>query len=221
MVSDVRLVHCGEEVASGTRVKYLGLMVDRELKWKDQVSHVRKKCLATLSRLRRLFPALPMSTRLMLYNALVLPYLGFCSSVWHQCSETLSTRIERIQNYAMRLITSSPPRTSSDELCSNLSWMTLQDRRRFRILCKVHRCLHHQAPDYLCSKFTLNLGRTRGFGNVYLQRPQSEFYRKSFEYDGGKMWNSLPNHLKTISSPLVFKRLLHSFILQNGVPAFV
>ncbi len=92
-----------------------------ELKWKDQVSHMRKKCLASLSKLRRVFPALPVTTRKMLYNALVLPHLDFCSSVWHHCGETLTKRIERIQKYAMRLITSSPPRTSSNELRSKLS----------------------------------------------------------------------------------------------------
>ena len=142
-------------------------MVDKDLKWKEQVSHVRKKCLATLSKLRRIFPALPVSTRILLYNALVLPHLDFCSSVWHHCGETLTGRIEKIQNYAMRLITSSPPRTSSDELCEKLSWMTLRGRRRFHILCKVHRCLHRHAPEYLCKKFTINPGRTRRFGNVY------------------------------------------------------
>ncbi len=159
--------------------------------------------------LRRLFPALPLRTRLMLFNALILPHLEFCSSVWHQCGTTLSTRIQRIQNYEMRMIT-SPPRTFSDELRSKLSWMTLYNRRS-RMLCKVHQCLHQQAPDYLCSKFTLNRGRTRGGANVYLKRPKTELYKRSFEYDGGKMWNSLPSHLKNISSLL---RLLQSFVIR-------
>ena len=184
-VAEVRIVHRGEELTSGSSVKYLGVVVDKDLKWKEQVSHVRKKCLATLSKLRRIFPALPVSMRILLYSALVLPHLDFCSSVWHHCGETLTRRIEKIQNYAMRLITSSPPRTSSDELREKLSWMTLRDRRRFHILCKVHQCLHRHAPEYLCKKFTINPGRTRRFGNVYLQRPWTEFYRRSFEYGGG------------------------------------
>ena len=187
-VAEVRIVHRGEELTSGSSVKYLGVVVDKDLKWKEQVSHVCKKCLATLSKLRRIFPALPVS-RILLDNALVLPHLDFCSSVWHHCGETLTRRIEKIHNYAMRLITSSPPRTSSDELREKLSWMTLRDRR-FHILCKVHRCLHRHASEYLCKKFTINPGRTR-FGNVYLQRPRTEFYR-SFEYGGGMMWNNLP-----------------------------
>ena len=79
-VAEVRIVHRGEELTSGSSVKYLGVVVDKDLKWKEQVSHVHKKCLATLSKLRRIFPALPVSTRILLYNALVLPHLDFCSS---------------------------------------------------------------------------------------------------------------------------------------------
>ena len=74
-------MHRGEELTSGSSVKYLGVVADKDLKWKEQVSHVRKKCLATFSKLRRIFPALPVSTRMLLYNALVLPHLDFCSSV--------------------------------------------------------------------------------------------------------------------------------------------
>ena len=157
-IAEARVVHRGIELVNESRIKYLGVVVDRELKWKDQVSHVCQKCLASLSTLRRIFPALPTSTRMMLFNALVLPHLDFCSSVWHQCGEVLAMRIERIQKYAMRLITSSPLRTSSDGLRSKLSWMSMRDRRRFRILCKVHQCLHKQVPQYLCERFTLNSG---------------------------------------------------------------
>ena len=29
---------------------------------------------------------------------------------------------------------------------------------------------------------------------------QTEFHRRSFEYGGGMMWNSLPNHLHEMNS---------------------
>ena len=57
-MAEVRIVHCGEELTSGSSIKYLGVVVDKDLKWKEQVSYVRKKCLATLSKLCRIFPAL-------------------------------------------------------------------------------------------------------------------------------------------------------------------
>ncbi len=34
----------------------------------------------------------------MLYNALVLPYLDYCSCVWSACGASSQMRLERIQN---------------------------------------------------------------------------------------------------------------------------
>ena len=52
-----------------------------------------------------------------LYNAFVLPYLTYCCAVWHFCSKTSSDNLQRVQNYAMRVILRQPPRTSS-QYCS-------------------------------------------------------------------------------------------------------
>ena len=116
------------------------------------MSLLRRKCLASLAQLRRVFPVLPRRTRIMIYNALVLPHLDYCSCVWSACGTNLQVKLERIQNYAMRMITSAKPRTPSAQLRAELSWMPLQDRRKM-IVTKVHSCLHSEAPEYLCSKF--------------------------------------------------------------------
>ena len=74
-------------------------------------------------------------------------------AVWNTCGVNLQMKLERIQNYPMRLITSAKLRTPSAQLQSELSWMTLQDRREMQVVSKVHSCLHGRAPAYLCSKF--------------------------------------------------------------------
>ena len=103
-------------------------------------------------------------------------------------------KLERIQNYAMRLITSAKPRTPSAQLRSELSWMSLQDRREMQVVMKVHSCLHGRAPAYLCSKFSRNLNteyrKTRGANNIQLQCPCTNFYRKSFEFNGAYLYGT-------------------------------
>ncbi len=72
--------------------------------------------LASLAQLKRVFSALPRRSRIMLYNALVLPHLDYCSCVWSACGANSQLRLERVQNYAMRLIMSAKPRAPSAEL---------------------------------------------------------------------------------------------------------
>jgi len=64
---------------------YLGVMVDDKLSWKEHIATVRKKCFRGLSQLRKLCDVLPVSTKVKLYNALVLPHTDYCSVVWHEC----------------------------------------------------------------------------------------------------------------------------------------
>ena len=61
------------------------------------------------SNLRRLKNVLPSTTKNQLYNALVLPHMDYCSVLWQECSRELRQKLERVQNYGMRLILSQPP----------------------------------------------------------------------------------------------------------------
>ena len=79
----------GQVIQRSKEVKCLGVLLDDELKWKEQVLRVRKKGFAELSRLRRLRDMLPPSTKKKLYNALVLPHLDYCSVVWQECTKEL------------------------------------------------------------------------------------------------------------------------------------
>ena len=59
--------------------------------------------------LRRLKDVLPPNIKKKVYNALVLPHLDYCSVVWQECIKDLRMKIERVQNYGMRIILSQPP----------------------------------------------------------------------------------------------------------------
>ena len=71
---------------------------------------------------------LPSRTKKQIYNALVLPYLDYCSVVWQECSQCLRQKLEGVQNYGMIIILSRPPRTYSDHLRKELNWTTLEAR---------------------------------------------------------------------------------------------
>ena len=70
----VRAALCGVEIAKRESVKYLGVLVDRELSWMDHVRKVQIKSLNALGMKRRIRSCLPVITRRTLYNALVLPH---------------------------------------------------------------------------------------------------------------------------------------------------
>ena len=129
--------------------------------------------------------------------------------VWNSCGAILGKRIERVQNYALRLILRKPPLTSSELLRRTLGWTTLEVRRRNALVCQVHRCVTNQAPSYLSSKFTsnssLHYAKTRGSTKLHLPHPRTKFYHASFEFQGAKMFNNLPTTIRELQERKLFR----------------
>ena len=141
---DVQLKGCS--IPQSDSIKYLAVTVNRELKWKSPLASIRTKAFAAIAYIRKVSPFLPVCTRKMLYQTLVLPHLDYCSVVWHSCSQALTHSIECIQNYAMRVILSKPPGTPSAPLRSRLGWFILHKRRQNFLLCQVHHYVFQPAP---------------------------------------------------------------------------
>ena len=105
-------------------VKYLGVIVDENLSWSEQVRNVSQRSLSAIAAIHRVSLRLSSDILITLYNAFILPYLTYCCLVWHFCPQTVSDNLQCVQNYAMRLILKLPSRTSSG--CSYLrllNWM--------------------------------------------------------------------------------------------------
>ena len=79
----------------------------------------------------------------------------------------------------------------------------------------MFRCLHGLAPEYLCSKFiwrdsAYDLRDSENKLNVPL--PRTNYYRKSFSYNGATLWNSLPCNIRNTESLGVFKRKINDIL---------
>ena len=69
-----------------------------------------------------------------------------------------------------------------------------------------YKSLHGLAPNYLCSKFErreteYNLRNSVNKLNVPL--PRTNYYKNSFSYSGGTLWNSLPRDIRQADTALV------------------
>ena len=121
----VRVQVAGEELRKQDHIRYLGVDIDQDLSWKVHTNRIRHQCLAKLAVIKRSSAYLPCHIRKLLYRSFVLPHLDYCSVVWNSCGATLSGQIDRIQNYALRMILRKPPLTPSIELRRILGWCSL------------------------------------------------------------------------------------------------
>ena len=96
--------------------KFLGVIIDNKLKWKEHIDYISKKIakgIGVIVKARKVFDKV---TLLSLYNSLILPYLSYCIHIWGNAYQTHLQKLHVLQNKIIRIIAGVPRRTSSDPL---------------------------------------------------------------------------------------------------------
>ena len=145
-----------------------------------------------------------------LYNSLIQPLFDYCGPVWNNINVTQNDRLQRRQNRAASVISKSPFEIRSQEILTNLEWSNVAIRRSKQILVMMHKIMHNSAPSYLIDKFSRVMDTTHynlrnNDINLKFPNPKSEYFKKSFIYQGVKAWNSLISDQRNIYSLKSFK----------------
>ena len=85
--------------------KSLAVYIDQNLSWNIHIEKLCKKIGGGIGALKRTRPFVPGDTLLSIFNSLVQPHFDYCSVVWGNCTKTLSTKLQKLQNRAARIIT--------------------------------------------------------------------------------------------------------------------
>ena len=88
--------------------KFLGVLVDSQLTWKQHIEYTCKKlskCIGILSKARK---KLCRSSLLTLYYSFAYPYLIYCNQVWGNNYQTVLNKLLLVQKKLVRIITCSP-----------------------------------------------------------------------------------------------------------------
>ncbi|CAH3160210.1 unnamed protein product [Porites evermanni] len=101
--------------------------------------------------------------------------------------QSLSNKLQKLQNRAARILTFSSYDTSADPLLEQLNWKRLDTQRQIQVATMVYKSIHGLAPDYLGSLFTkynppYNLRNSEN--KLAVPLPRTNFLKNSFSYNG-------------------------------------
>ena len=201
--------------------KCLGLVIDENLTWKGHIDHIKKKVITGLRSLKKAKPFLNQELLISIYNSIIHPYFDYCCVVWDSIDLTLTDKLQKLQNRAARIITSSPYRTvRTHEVFSKLGWTSLANSRKMQKAIMMHKIMNDNAPSYLSDFFDKAIGHSSynlrsSNRNVSVPAVRTECYKRSFAVTASSLWNSLPDSLKCETSLRKFKHeLKYSTILH-------
>ena len=86
-------------------VRLLGVVIDPILSWEDHIGHVVKKCYGILISLYRFRHHFSQDTLKLLIETHVFPHILYCLSAWGGATKTQLYRIQKIINFAARVVT--------------------------------------------------------------------------------------------------------------------
>ena len=116
------------------RVKFtksLGVLIDENLTWSNHINAISKNISYGIGSIkRRISHCVPPATLHNIYHGLVQSHFDYCSVVWGNCAKTLSDKLQRLQNRAVRVVTHSSYDADAIQLFKELGLDNLETRRQ-------------------------------------------------------------------------------------------
>ena len=136
-------------------VKYLGVLVDEDMKFKShigKVSGIISRYLGIICRAKYLFGKKEL---LLLYNALILPYLTYCLVIWGSNYESTLQPVIILQKRAIRIIAGAGRISHTSPLFREMKVLKVTDLLRYQLLLILHDFLMGQLPQPMTEKLKL------------------------------------------------------------------
>ena len=132
----------------------------------------------------------PKST-LITIKALILPHFDYCSLVWDNCSKYLLDKLQKMQNRAARVITGRPYDISSSTALRELNWQPLANLREQNKAKFMYKMRNNELSEFMTNMFNVtnntNYNLRSNKVDFALQKPNTNFMKKSISYSGAKL----------------------------------
>ena len=146
---------------------------------------------------------------------MVRPQLEYASDVWDPHHVAEITELEKVQRRAARWVLNDYGRFSSvTVMLDQLSWPTLQTRRRLSRLQTLHKIFYQQLALIIPPHYLPTVQSTRQYHPLHYILPYSATtaYQNSYFSRTIKDWNTLPIHLIEIEDTDIFRTRLQSLL---------
>ena len=152
------------------------------------------------------------------YQTYILPLIDYGCNTWSATTSSNIERISKLQKRAARIILQAEYLTPSNLMFEEFGWLSIRRRFMYNKALLTFKALNNLTPAYISNLLkpmsetqSLSL-RSSDNGLLSIPRSRSALYDRSFSYSASKLWNSLPQSLRTSSSLNEFKTGLRNFI---------
>ena len=202
-----------------TCVKYLGLLLDEKLDWKN---HVNEVC----NGLKRFFPTfynirsyVNLTHARTIYYAMLYSKIKYAIPVYGLASQESMNKIQVLQNKLLKVLTKKNYRYSTNQLHNDFEILKVNDITNQEILTFVHSYINNKLPsifdEYFTHRFSMEMyiASERKIRFI-IPRHQTNIGADSLNVKGAQLFNFLKLVIKPNVSSKVFKKAFKKSILE-------
>ena len=124
-------------------------------------------------------------------------------------------KLQKLQNSAAKLILGKRRRDSATEARRELHWLNIEARVTFKILLIVHKLLRGKCSSNLSLRYKNFNGRPDDYLKLHTPNFRTAYGTRVFEYNGSRLWNSLPLNIRAEEDTVKFKAMIKTLLFDG------
>ena len=215
---DIR--HGDVTIKQQPQVKYLGCVLDSSLTGESMALQALAKINGKLKFLYRKQSFLSASLRRLLCNALIQPHFDFACLAWYSClNKKFKKKIQVAQNKCIRycLYLDNRSHVGTKEF-ESVNWLPTKERFEQSVCVGIFNLFTGAAPAYISEMYLpaeQSQHTRRSLNKLQIPNQRTNRGLRTLSYAGPRLWNSLPNFLKSAGSVNNFKHKLKNLYFDN------
>ena len=171
-----------------TSFKFLGIMVDEQLNWKQHIDYLHSKLRKSFFSLCRIKNLFPLKLKILLFNALFKSHIEYGIQVWGQ--GTGIQKIELLQKKMIRALFTKSGFGHTEPIMKQLGILKVKDLYVLRCICSVAKIHQELIPKTINNMFDFGEDR-RQTGAIRLATRTCALSDRLPKYCLGSTWNRI------------------------------
>ena len=205
----------GETITETSKVRNLGLTMDRHMTFRPHLDQVTGTCTGVLLGLAAARHWLPRDVMVMLVNALVLSRVRYCLAVYGNASSEVRDRIQKIINFCARAVTGRSKRDHVSDAIRSLEWLRATSLYQYSTITAFRAVITCGEPLSLAANISVHehCHNTRRAGQYRPTSVRTELGKRMFAYSAPTLYNELPQAVRETGAG-GFKRVLKNHLID-------